>query len=132
MGDWIGINHDGKKRTGLCLYKQMNQDTYAGDSNYRSGVEAGKGRLTFIEKFLIMIIIAIIFGCIQEPQYVTDKYGNRKKQLVTIATVWAYFRQLSVNEIYRVTTQTEETVLFQIGYRTDISTNCNIIYKGKT
>lgn len=66
---------------------------------------------------------------IQESQYVTDKYGNHKKQLVTIATVWAYFRQLSGNEIYRVTTQTEETVLFQIGYRTDITTAHVIKYK---
>ena len=32
---------------------------------------------------------------IQETKYVTDKYGNREKQTVTIATVWAYIRQLS-------------------------------------
>lgn len=69
---------------------------------------------------------------IQESQYVTDKYGNHKKQLVTIATVWAYLRQLSGNEIYRVTTQTEETVLFQICYKTDITTANTIVYKGKT
>ena len=36
---------------------------------------------------------------IQGVQYVTDKYGNHKKETVTIATVWAYFRQLSGNEI---------------------------------
>ena len=65
-------------------------------------------------------------------QYVSDKYGNRKKQLVTIATVWAYFRQLSGNEIYRVTTQTNETVLFQIAYRTDITTDCTILFRGQT
>lgn len=29
---------------------------------------------------------------IQETTYVSDKYGNRIKQTVTIATVWAYFR----------------------------------------
>lgn len=69
---------------------------------------------------------------IQETKYVSDKYGNRIKQTVTIATVWAYFRQLSGNEIYRITTQTEETVLFQIGYRTDITTANTIVYKGKT
>lgn len=69
---------------------------------------------------------------IQESQYVKDKYGNSKKQLATVATVWAYFRQLSANEIYRVTTQTEEKVLFQIGYRDDITTNHSIVYKGKT
>lgn len=49
-----------------------------------------------------------------------------------MATVWAYFRQLSANEIYRVTTQTEEKVLFQIGYRDDITTNHSIVYRGKT
>ena len=62
-------------------------------------------------------------------EYVTDKYGNRKKQTVTLATVWAYFRQLSGNEIYRVTTQTEETVMFRINYRDDISTDNIIKYK---
>lgn len=36
---------------------------------------------------------------IQESQYVKGKYGNSKKQLVTVATVWAYFRQLSASEI---------------------------------
>lgn len=69
---------------------------------------------------------------IQESRYTTDKYGNHKKELVTIATVWAYFRQLSGNEIYRVTTQTEETVLFQIGYGNDLTTANTIVYKGKT
>lgn len=69
---------------------------------------------------------------IQESRYTTDKYGNHKKELVTLATVWAYFRQLSANEIYLVTTQTEEKVLFQIGYRDEITTNHSIVYKGKT
>ena len=67
---------------------------------------------------------------IQGVQYVTDKYGNHKNEAVTIATVWAYFRQLSGNEIYRVTTQTEETVMFRINYRSDISTDNIIKYKG--
>lgn len=66
---------------------------------------------------------------IQETQYVSDKYGNRKHQLVTVATVWAYFRQLSGDEIYRVTTQTEETVMFRINYRTDITTSHAIKHK---
>lgn len=61
-------------------------------------------------------------------EYVTDKYGNRRKETVTLATVWAYFRQLSGDEIYRVTTQTEETVMFRINYRSDISTD-NIIQR---
>ena len=67
---------------------------------------------------------------IQETTYVSDKYGNRIKQTVTIATVWAYFRQLSGNEIYRVTTQTTEEVMFVINYRTDITTENVILYKG--
>ena len=62
-------------------------------------------------------------------EYVSDKYGNRKKETVTLATVWAYFRQLSADEIYRVTTQTEETVMFRINYRDDISTDNFIKYK---
>lgn len=66
---------------------------------------------------------------ILETKYVSDKYGNRSKQTVTLATVWAYFRQLSADEIYRVTTQTEETVLFRINYRDDITTNNIIKYK---
>ena len=67
---------------------------------------------------------------IQEVRYVTDKIGNRKKETVTIATVWAYFRQLSGDEIYRITTQTEETVMFRINYRSDITTENVIKYRG--
>ena len=67
---------------------------------------------------------------IQGVQYVTGKYGNHKKETVTIATVWAYFRQLSGNEIYRVTTQATEEVMFVINYRTDITTENVILYKG--
>ncbi|MBQ9197340.1 MAG: phage head closure protein [Clostridia bacterium] len=62
--------------------------------------------------------------------YVSDKYGNRKKETVTIATVWAYFRQLSGDEIYRITTQTEETVMFRINCREDITTENVIKYRG--
>lgn len=62
--------------------------------------------------------------------YVSDKYGNRTKELVTVATVWAYFRQLSGDEIYKITTQTEENVLFRINYRDDITTDNVIQYKG--
>ena len=67
---------------------------------------------------------------IQESRYVSDKYGNRIKQLVTVATVWAYFRQLSMKELYSVTTQVQEEVLFQINYRTDITTAHVIKYNG--
>ena len=47
-----------------------------------------------------------------------------------MATVWAYFCQLSGNEIYRVTTQATEEVMFVINYRTDITTENVILYKG--
>jgi len=67
---------------------------------------------------------------IGEYQYITDSIGNRKKVLVTVATVWAYFRQLSMKEYYGVITQVEEQVLFQISYRTDITTANVITYKG--
>ena len=66
---------------------------------------------------------------IRETTYVSDKYGNRIKQTVTIATVWAYFRQLSGDEIYRVTTQATEEVMFRINYRSDITTAHVIKYK---
>ena len=67
---------------------------------------------------------------IQESRYVSDAIGNRKKELVTVATVWAYFRQLSMKELYSVTTQVQEEVLFQINYSTDITTAHVIKYNG--
>lgn len=67
---------------------------------------------------------------IQEVRYISDAIGNRKKETVTIATVWAYFRQLSGDEIYSVTPQTEEQVFFRINYRPDITTTHMIKYKG--
>lgn len=42
---------------------------------------------------------------------------NSEKPLVAAVTMWAYFRQLSGTKIYSVTTQAEETVLLQVGYR---------------
>ncbi len=67
---------------------------------------------------------------IQGVHYVSDQYGNRRKETFTVATVWAYFRQLSGNEIYRVTTQATEEVMFIINYRTNITTENVILYKG--
>lgn len=67
---------------------------------------------------------------IQEACYVSDAIGNRKKETVTIATVWAYFRQLSMKELYSVTTQLDEEVLFQIGYRADLTTSHMIQFRG--
>ena len=65
----------------------------------------------------------------QKNAVTVDKYGNHKKETVTIATVWAYFRQLSGDEIYRVTTQATEEVMFRINYRSDITTAHVIKYK---
>ena len=67
---------------------------------------------------------------IQESRFITDRYGNHKQQFVTVATVWAYFRQLSGDEIHRVTTQTTEEVLFRINYRSDITTAQVIKFRG--
>ena len=53
---------------------------------------------------------------------------NRRN--VTIATVWAYFRQLSMKELYSVTTQLDEEVLFQISYRSDLTTSHMIQFRG--
>lgn len=63
-------------------------------------------------------------------RYVSDQYENRSKETFILATVWAYFRQLSGNEIYRVTTQTTEEVMFIINHRKDITTENMIRYKG--
>lgn len=66
-----------------------------------------------------------------EYQYESDSIGNRTKTLVPIATVWAYFRQLSGKEVETgISTQTNETVLFQISYRADIQTTHMIRYRG--
>ena len=67
---------------------------------------------------------------IQEVRYVSDAIGNRKKETVTIATVWAYFRQLSMQELHNITTQLDEEVLFQIGYRADLTTSHMIKFRG--
>lgn len=67
---------------------------------------------------------------IQEVRYVTDKIGNRKKETVPIATVWVYFRQLSMKELYSVTTQLDEEVLLQIGYWADLTTSYMIKFRG--
>lgn len=66
-----------------------------------------------------------------EYQYTTDAIGNHKKTLITVAKVWAYFRQLSGKEIETgISTKTNETALFQIGYRADLKTTHVIKYNG--
>lgn len=49
---------------------------------------------------------------------------------VAAARLFADLRQLSENEIYRVTTQATEEVMFVINYRKDITTENVILYKG--
>ena len=66
-----------------------------------------------------------------ETTVVSDKYGNHTQQIVRVAVVWAYFRQLSGNEVFAVATNNyKEDVLFTINYRTDITTANLIRYKG--
>lgn len=66
-----------------------------------------------------------------EYEYASDAIGNRVKTLVPVARVWAYFRQLSGQEVYTgISTKTNETVLFQISYRADVKTTHVIRYRG--
>ena len=67
-----------------------------------------------------------------EYQYTKDKIGNMIKTLVPVAVVWAYFRQLSGQGSCdgEFPLKTNENVLFQISYRTDIKTTQVIRYKG--
>ena len=68
---------------------------------------------------------------ILKKTFVHDKYGNSSVSYEPIcAPVWAYFRQLSMKELYGVLTQIDETALFQIGYRSDVTTNNVIRYGG--
>ncbi len=63
--------------------------------------------------------------------YTHDKYGNSKVSFAPIAPpLWAYFRQLSMKELYGTVTQVEEEALFIINYRTDITTNNTVRYRG--
>lgn len=64
--------------------------------------------------------------------YTHDKYGNSvtSYEPITDAPLWAYFRQLSMRELYGTVTQVEETALFQITYRDDITTAHVIRYNG--
>lgn len=61
-----------------------------------------------------------------------DAIGNHKTTLVALhENIWAYFRHLSGDEMFTgATTQTNEEVLFRIGYKPDVTTACYIMYKG--
>lgn len=58
---------------------------------------------------------------IQEVRYVSDAIGNRKKETVTIATVWAYFRHLSGKEVFAAATTRIDT--FE-GHKEDLTLYC--------
>jgi len=60
-----------------------------------------------------------------------DESGFTHTTLEHVATVWAYFRQLSAKEVFAAATVNyKEEILLQIGYRTDID-NTNVIrYNG--
>ena len=64
------------------------------------------------------------------PSYTT--VSLRYKQGVVLAEnlLLAHFRQLSCDEIYGITTQTEETVMFRINCHSDITTENVIKYRG--
>ncbi len=69
---------------------------------------------------------------ILQKAYTMDATGNRVTDYVPLASsVWAYFRQLSMKELYGTLTQVEEQVLFQIGYRDDVTTDCVVAFRGQ-
>lgn len=64
-------------------------------------------------------------------RYVPNGNGYTTKVTEPLAlNVWAYFRQLSMKELYSVTTQLDEEVLFQIGYRANVTTSHMILFRG--
>ena len=57
--------------------------------------------------------------------------GFTTTTIETVATVWAYVRHLSGKEVFAAATVNyKEDVLFQIGYRTDITPAHMIRYNG--
>ena len=68
---------------------------------------------------------------ILEQKVVVDRIGNHTKQLVSVATVWAYFRQLSGDEVFAAArVNVTENVLFRINYRADLTTAHIIRFRG--
>lgn len=60
---------------------------------------------------------------ILENKVTFDRIGNHLSQLIPVVTVWAYFRQLSGDEVFAAAhVNLTENVLSQIGYRADITT----------
>ena len=66
-----------------------------------------------------------------KPVHIRDEEGFTTTTLEPVATVWAYFRQLSGKERFTgYATVAEEEALFQISYRTDITTAHIIRFRG--
>ena len=57
--------------------------------------------------------------------------GFTKTTLESMGTVWAYFRHLSGKEVFAAATVNyKEEVLFQVNYRTDLTTANMVRYNG--
>lgn len=60
-----------------------------------------------------------------------DEMGFTKTTLESMGTVWAYFRHLSGKEVFAAATVNyKEEVLFQVNYRTDLTTANMVRYNG--
>lgn len=70
---------------------------------------------------------------ILKPVTVIDSEGFSETMLQPIdGPLWAYFRQLSGKEVFAAATVNyKEEVLFQVNYRTDLTTANVIRYNGK-
>lgn len=66
------------------------------------------------------------------PVTVCDEAGFSTTTLQPVGSpVWAYFRQLSGKEVFAAaTTNYKEEVMFQVNYRTDLTTAHVIRYRG--
>lgn len=63
-----------------------------------------------------------------------DEIGNQVEKWRPIhpGSLWAYYRQLSATEFFAsATTNYQETALFAVNWRNDISADMQILYKGK-
>ena len=64
--------------------------------------------------------------------YTRDEMGITTTTLESMGTVWAYFRHLSGKEVFAAATVNyKEEVLFQVNYRTDLTTANVIRYNGR-
>ena len=60
-----------------------------------------------------------------------DEMGFTKTTLESMEAVWAYFRHLSGKEVFAAATVNyKEEVLFQVNYRTDLTTANMVRYNG--